>query len=179
MKNCIGLLALIFGLANSVCGENVLGTLDFEEDVKPGFVWKNQLGQVWFAPAEQFKLDLFGSNAHSGKGALGIIGGKDLILDAKGFLEGGKTYTLSAWVKPEKMYQTFSLNFIWFGQDGKVVQRDLKPMKLKDTAWQQVSVDGKAPADFSHVYLLLNLNSSDPNAKAFIDDLSIREKAAE
>lgn len=146
----------------------------FETPLKQGFIWKNNTGKVWLTPNQKLVQDLSGTKAHTGRGALGIPAGVSICMDAQGFLETGKTYELSVWAKPAKPNLAFSINFIWFGQDGKVMQRNCKDLKLRDTAWQKISVSAKVPANFKHFYMLIHTGTS--KELVYIDDIELTEQ---
>ncbi len=166
------LFLLLFSAAGCFADE-ITGQFGFEQPLKPGFVWKNSTGKVWFAPDPKVIQDFSGTKSHSGRGAFGLQGKVNLCMDAHGFLVPGKLYRLSVWVKPEKLYLPFSLNFIWFGKDGKVIQQNSVNRKLRDTAWQKISVTARAPKEFKNVYFLLHSEHSANTV--YVDDLELTE----
>ena len=175
MKRNAFLLILLLSTAGAFA-DGTDAKLDFEQVLKPGFVWQNPTGKVWFAPNPEAVQDFSGTKSHTGKGAFGLKGKVNLCMDAHGFLTPGKRYTLSVWVKPEKLYLSFSLNFIWFGKEGNVIQQNSVNRTLRDTAWQQISVTAEAPGEFRNVYFLIHTNHSE--APVYLDDLQLSEQSS-
>ena len=170
-------LFLLLLLSTGVCADETVAQLGFEQELKPGFVWRNARGKVWFAPDAGTIQDRSGRNAHTGKGAFALKGKVNLCMDTHGFLSPGKRYTLSVWVRPCALYLPFSLNFIWFGNDGKVLQQNSAARTLRDTAWQKISVTAEAPRDFRNVYFLIHTGHSD--RIVYLDDLQLAEQPSQ
>ena len=42
-------LFLLLLLSTGVCADETVAQLGFEQELKPGFVWRNARGKVWFA----------------------------------------------------------------------------------------------------------------------------------
>ncbi|MEI6131544.1 MAG: hypothetical protein WCQ41_01800 [Bacillota bacterium] len=103
------------------------------------------------------------------------------IQEREGYLEAGKSYRISLWLKGLKPYQC-ALNIA--NTPGTVVKFDLKPrIPTLTDEWQQVKLDFKAPVGAGptvsdpngHFYLMIQTD----NGALQIDNISLKEVTIE
>lgn len=152
--------------------------LDFEKPLNAGFLPENGKS-VYCNPHKDVQWDSSGKAARTGKGALRIRRGANVVLDCrKEFFRKGKLYVFSIWSRPEKAPGAAAcLSVVFFNGKGEKIRQEFRDDRPKSVQWRKLSLVLVPPEETAYAYVSFFGHAGD-QAMIF-DDFSITEESAE
>lgn len=170
------LCACIAGAGESNGKEKV--KLDFEKPLKAGFLPENGKS-VYCNPHKDVQWESSGRAARTGKGALRICRGANVVLDCrKEFFQKGKLYVFTIWSRAEKIPGAAAcLSVVFFNGKGEKIRQEFRDDRPKNVEWRKLSLALVPPVDTAYAYVSF-FGHAGEQAMIF-DDFSITEESAE